>query len=481
VYTECPNCHTLFRIGVEQLKAASGKAHCCRCDQVFNALDNLRTRTEKSDAWPESRLIDNLQEQQNLPFDGLLQSPKDPEVSISSLIDTFEVEDSLPIIDPLANSETTQNSDPFEPDLDLSDLDMDSLQLNIEDSLSRSEFSPDSKPAPAEETQLHTVESSLDAFDPSIEISGFGIDSNLFEFDSDALLSSAKPDPIPEFELSFEAEAASDFESRFTSDHEPELGHEPEPEHEPQLGYEPKPEYKPEPEPELEPQVESNSDHFTSDSGTPSITQDQQNSPDIIPADTTSLEDLPEPPTASLSDLPDLPASTTELLPVEELLASNQPHRNNWGWAMAILLMLCIGLLQITWFARYHLIENEQGRQWVSILCQQVECSLPPEVAPEQFAVLARSIVSHPTADDALLVKLTATNQAPFPQQAPLLQLSLFDRNEALIARRAFSPRQYLISAAEPTPSIPAGGMLHVEIALADPGDKATGFKFEFY
>jgi len=189
VYTECPNCHTLFRIGVEQLKAASGKAHCCRCDQVFNALDNLRTRTEKSDAWPESRLIDNLQEQQNLPFDGLLQSPKDPEVSISSLIDTFEVEDSLPIIDPLANSETTQNSDPFEPDLDLSDLDMDSLQLNIEDSLSRSEFSPDSKPAPAEETQLHTVESSLDAFDPSIEISGFGIDSNLFEFDSDARLS----------------------------------------------------------------------------------------------------------------------------------------------------------------------------------------------------------------------------------------------------------------------------------------------------
>ncbi len=40
--TQCPACHTLFRIRGEQLRAADGQARCCRCNQVFDALANLR-------------------------------------------------------------------------------------------------------------------------------------------------------------------------------------------------------------------------------------------------------------------------------------------------------------------------------------------------------------------------------------------------------------------------------------------------------
>ncbi len=41
MYTECPNCHTFFRITPEHLKAAGGKVRCGQCDHVFNALDTL--------------------------------------------------------------------------------------------------------------------------------------------------------------------------------------------------------------------------------------------------------------------------------------------------------------------------------------------------------------------------------------------------------------------------------------------------------
>jgi len=41
MYTECPHCHTLFRIRMEQLAAADGHARCSRCSKVFDALSHL--------------------------------------------------------------------------------------------------------------------------------------------------------------------------------------------------------------------------------------------------------------------------------------------------------------------------------------------------------------------------------------------------------------------------------------------------------
>jgi len=41
MYTECPHCHTLFRIRMDQLAAADGHARCSRCAKVFDALSHL--------------------------------------------------------------------------------------------------------------------------------------------------------------------------------------------------------------------------------------------------------------------------------------------------------------------------------------------------------------------------------------------------------------------------------------------------------
>jgi predicted Zn finger-like uncharacterized protein len=41
MYTYCPYCETVFRIGPEQLKVAYGKVRCSQCHVVFNALESL--------------------------------------------------------------------------------------------------------------------------------------------------------------------------------------------------------------------------------------------------------------------------------------------------------------------------------------------------------------------------------------------------------------------------------------------------------
>jgi predicted Zn finger-like uncharacterized protein len=41
MYTQCPNCETIFRISSEQLQVARGNVRCGDCNQPFNALDSL--------------------------------------------------------------------------------------------------------------------------------------------------------------------------------------------------------------------------------------------------------------------------------------------------------------------------------------------------------------------------------------------------------------------------------------------------------
>jgi len=48
VYTQCPNCETIFRVSAEVLRAAAGQVRCGRCGEVFNALSRL---AEQADAF----------------------------------------------------------------------------------------------------------------------------------------------------------------------------------------------------------------------------------------------------------------------------------------------------------------------------------------------------------------------------------------------------------------------------------------------
>jgi predicted Zn finger-like uncharacterized protein len=60
MHTQCPFCNTLFRVRAEQLRAARGQVRCSRCDQIFNALENLGESTSaEKEEWPESLLIDS--------------------------------------------------------------------------------------------------------------------------------------------------------------------------------------------------------------------------------------------------------------------------------------------------------------------------------------------------------------------------------------------------------------------------------------
>lgn len=57
MFTQCPDCQTVFRVRAAQLRAASGRVRCSQCKHVFNALDVLY-ETPPSVETPEPRHVD---------------------------------------------------------------------------------------------------------------------------------------------------------------------------------------------------------------------------------------------------------------------------------------------------------------------------------------------------------------------------------------------------------------------------------------
>jgi hypothetical protein len=112
--------------------------------------------------------------------------------------------------------------------------------------------------------------------------------------------------------------------------------------------------------------------------------------------------------------------------------------------------------------------------------CKYAGCTLPTIRAPEKIQVLSRSITVHPEIEGALLIQLTIANKARFPQPQPLLQISLFNSEELLMAQRRFKPEEYLIDSVKAESILP-GKAIYVELVIEDPGDDVTGFKLDFF
>ena len=190
----------------------------------------------------------------------------------------------------------------------------------------------------------------------------------------------------------------------------------------------------------------------------------------------------PDPPFAPAAASPAIELDSGEPLSVEEITAGRSGKRRlgRLLWSLAAVVMLLLALAQLAWLERARLLEDPRSRTLLEKFCRLAECQLPVRRAPERFVVLSRSVASHPETENALLVKLDFSNQAGYAQPYPKLILSLYNSREELAARRLFTPQEYLGHPLDGDPMVPPNQRLQVEMTLADPGDRLTGFTFDF-
>ncbi len=195
-------------------------------------------------------------------------------------------------------------------------------------------------------------------------------------------------------------------------------------------------------------------------------------------ADQTPPEPASEP--AFPKGTPPSPPPTAADTTADEPPPARKRRRGGLLWFLGVLLLLLVAAAQLAWFQRERLVTDPRIRPLLEQICDRIGCTLPVVTAPERFKVLRRSVVSHPDQPGGLLIRLTFVNQAPFPQPYPLLQMTLFDRNETPLAQRRFTPQQYLESPVGDHSLLRPGQQVEVRMGLLDPGPKATGFKFDF-
>ncbi|MHB8623189.1 MAG: zinc-ribbon and DUF3426 domain-containing protein [Sulfuricaulis sp.] len=144
-----------------------------------------------------------------------------------------------------------------------------------------------------------------------------------------------------------------------------------------------------------------------------------------------------------------------------------------WGFGDLLLLALLAG--QFVFFYTDELAANPSWRPRIAQFCRHTGCELHAQQDVTQIDLLQTSIAPHPQYENALRIRATLVNRAAFAQAYPWMEVSLTNNAGSVIARRTFSPSQYLEAPATGalTPNVVATTLLDI----TNPEGKAVGYE----
>ena len=189
-------------------------------------------------------------------------------------------------------------------------------------------------------------------------------------------------------------------------------------------------------------------------------------------------------PTSRLTDREALDASSVS--PDETDRLSDQPKtpatRNSGVWSKRLLLALLLVIMALALYGyryRSELLLEPAYRPVLQRVCATLGCSLPPLVDLDALKVVKRTVYSHPTIDNALVIDLAFINEAAFGQPYPILEIRLTNRNGGLVTKNNVAPADYL-ERWEADELFSSGERLDVNLTVEDPGQTATSFELIF-
>jgi len=146
------------------------------------------------------------------------------------------------------------------------------------------------------------------------------------------------------------------------------------------------------------------------------------------------------------------------------------------GMVTLIVLLAFLGIQTVAAFKANIIPSSYQG-----IICQWLKCSVELPRALDKIEVLNRSIHTHPTEPQALMVTLTIINRAPFTQPYPVIQLLFLNTSGDIIAARQFSPNHYLQEEWSADRLMASMTPLSIQLEVHDVGEEVVSYNFDFF
>jgi len=169
-------------------------------------------------------------------------------------------------------------------------------------------------------------------------------------------------------------------------------------------------------------------------------------------------------PKAIADDISSLDNESTHIQPVKWL-----------AWLASIVLVAALSL-QLIAALKLDLIPQ----QYHSMICEWISCTIKTPRALNRIEVLNRSIYTHPTQKQALMVTVTIINRAEFAQPYPLIQLRFLNIAGDIIAARQFGANHYLKDKWTPNQLMEPGMPLSIKLEVHDVGEEVVSYDFDF-
>lgn len=147
--------------------------------------------------------------------------------------------------------------------------------------------------------------------------------------------------------------------------------------------------------------------------------------------------------------------------------------------AVVICLMITL-LLQFLYFNKDRFALNSVLRPLYLSMCEGLDCSVPPLVNLKAIRSLELAVRTHPKLGEALQVDTVIMNGASFPQPYPNLVLTFKDIHNRVVARRSFSPQEYLAGELAGSKQMPVDSPIRISLEIMDPGSRASSYQLEF-
>lgn len=141
------------------------------------------------------------------------------------------------------------------------------------------------------------------------------------------------------------------------------------------------------------------------------------------------------------------------------------PHR--WAWALGVGILLGSLVAQASYIYR-----GPITREWPQLrpvyleLCARLGCEVPLPRVPEALAVESSRLESIPRTARRFVLEAEVVNRASHPQQFPHLELTLRDKNDKPLARRAFAPAEWLPAGVDAEAGFAANASVSLSLPL---------------
>jgi len=155
-----------------------------------------------------------------------------------------------------------------------------------------------------------------------------------------------------------------------------------------------------------------------------------------------------------------------------------QHKRRTWPWAIAALLLLLILIVQSAYFFRVDLAAQLPSLKPALIdYCRILKCTVPLPQHTELISIESSGLEVDPANENQIKLNALLRNRAPYAQAFPNLELTLNDIQDKPLARRTFTPANYLPQTENESTGLLPNHEINIRLRLNTNDLKPSGYR----